>query len=108
MIHFLNTWRHNERGQAAVEAAFIIPILLLLLFGIFVVGYWMYALQVVNSAAREGARVGAQTGNPRLAEMAARNAMKVIDTYIVIRLLLTIVLVLFIVGILYLNGLFFP
>ena len=66
------------RGQAALEAALIIPVLLFLLMGMFVVGYWLNALQVVTAAAREGARVGALTGDRCQATSAVTAMMQVI------------------------------
>jgi len=49
--------RQRERGQALVEAAIMIPILLMLMVGIFEVGRAYQAWQVVSNAAREGARM---------------------------------------------------
>jgi len=49
----------NKRGQTMVEFALVLPILLLLIFGIFQFGMMLYSLESVNAAAREGARVAA-------------------------------------------------
>ncbi len=46
------------RGQALVEFALIIPLLVLILMGAFDLGRGIYAYNVVASAAREGARYG--------------------------------------------------
>lgn len=46
----------NERGSAAIEFALILPIFLLVLFGIINYGILMYDQAVVTNAAREGAR----------------------------------------------------
>lgn len=46
-------------GQALVEFAFVIPILLLLFFGVVDFGRLVYMNSVLSQAAREGARVGA-------------------------------------------------
>lgn len=51
--------RHSERGVAAVEFAIILPIFLLVLFGIVEFGGMMYDQQIIETAAREGARWGA-------------------------------------------------
>ncbi len=48
----------GERGQAMIEFAFVMPLLILLLMGIFDLGRGVYAYNVVASAAREGARYG--------------------------------------------------
>jgi Flp pilus assembly protein TadG len=45
-----------ERGSAAIEFAIILPIFLLVLFGIINYGILMYDQAVVTNAAREGAR----------------------------------------------------
>lgn len=48
----------RARGQAMVEFALVIPLLMLVLMGIFDLGRGVYAYNVVASAAREGARFG--------------------------------------------------
>ena len=48
--------RHSERGQALIETAITLPILLLLMVGIFEVGRAYQHWQVLTNAAREGAR----------------------------------------------------
>ena len=47
----------RERGSAMVEAAITIPLLLVLMVGIFEVGRAYQTWQVLTNAAREGARV---------------------------------------------------
>jgi Flp pilus assembly protein TadG len=49
--------RHGERGSALIESAITIPILLLLMVGIFEVGRAYETWQVLSNAAREGARI---------------------------------------------------
>jgi Flp pilus assembly protein TadG len=49
---------HPRRGQALAEMAIILPILLLLVFGIIEMSNAWRSFQVVTNAAREGARVG--------------------------------------------------
>jgi len=52
----LKKLKNNRRGQAMVEFALVLPILLLLLCGIIDFG-WLYYNQItLNNAAREGAR----------------------------------------------------
>ena len=48
----------NEAGAALVEAALIMIPFLLLLFGVIEFGLLLYDQQVLNNAAREGARAG--------------------------------------------------
>lgn len=69
-----------ERGQALLEAVLIIPLLLFILTGMFAVGQWFEARQVTAAAAREGARVGAQTGEIARIEEAVRQAMQGVDS----------------------------
>jgi Flp pilus assembly protein TadG len=49
--------RSNERGQSLVETALVLPILLLILMGIFDFGRAVFAFNAVSNAAREAARV---------------------------------------------------
>ena len=48
-----------ERGQALVEFALLVPVLLLLIFGAIEFGRVFHATHVITSAAREGARAAA-------------------------------------------------
>lgn len=64
----------RDRGAAAVEFAFILPILLLILGGIVDFGRAMYTQSILTNAAREGARVaviGEPTANVVLRAKAA-------------------------------------
>lgn len=45
-------------GQSLVEFALVLPIFLLLLFGLIDIGRYVYTANAVNEAAREGARLG--------------------------------------------------
>lgn len=47
----------SERGQALLETAFVLPIILLVSIGIFEFGRAYQTVQVITNAAREGARV---------------------------------------------------
>jgi Flp pilus assembly protein TadG len=49
--------RNRERGSAMVETAICIPLLLVLMVGIFEVGRAYETWQVLTNAAREGARM---------------------------------------------------
>jgi hypothetical protein len=48
----------HDRGQAVIEMALTLPLLLLILMGIFDFGFQFQRYEVVTNAAREGARVG--------------------------------------------------
>ncbi len=58
-------WKLNERGAAATEFALLLPVFLLILFGIIEFGMIMYGREVVTNAAREGARAGIVQGPPK-------------------------------------------
>ena len=51
--------RVRERGQALIEFALVVPIFLILVFGIVDFGMGLKAWITITNAAREGARVGA-------------------------------------------------
>jgi Flp pilus assembly protein TadG len=54
----------DDRGAAAVELALVLPLLLVLLFGIVDFGRMLNAQIVLTEAAREGARAAAMGYNP--------------------------------------------
>lgn len=57
-----NRWQLSK-GQSLLEFALVIPLFLLLLFGIFEFGRYLTAIITINTASREGARYGAGIGN---------------------------------------------
>ncbi|MDF2473655.1 MAG: TadE-like protein [Anaerocolumna sp.] len=50
--------KNNENGQSLIEFVLILPILLLLVLGMIEYGWLLNGKITLNSAAREGARVG--------------------------------------------------
>ncbi len=75
-------WRRrwgSERGAAAVEFALILPILVLILFGVIEFGGVYNAQLMVTGAAREAARTMALHGDPAAAESVAVDAAIGID-----------------------------
>ncbi len=56
----------SQKGAAAIEMALIMPILLVLTFGLVEFGLLMYNQQVLTNAAREGARRGIVQASPRV------------------------------------------
>jgi Flp pilus assembly protein TadG len=50
--------RSNQRGQAVIELALTLPLLLLVVFGIIDFGFMFQRYESVTNAAREGARLG--------------------------------------------------
>lgn len=59
MLMRLNNLIRSNRGQAMVELALVLPLILLILFGIMEFGRAYQAYITVNYLAREGARKGA-------------------------------------------------
>jgi len=53
----------SERGQSLLEFALVVPIFLILVFGIIDFGLGLRAWISITNAAREGARVGAVRGD---------------------------------------------
>ena len=53
----------GEQGQALVEVALVLPVLLILMLGILEFGRAWYTKQVVTDAAREGARLAVVLDN---------------------------------------------
>lgn len=47
----------DDRGTALIEATFVFPVVILIIFGIIELGYLFRSASVVNSASRSGARV---------------------------------------------------
>ena len=70
----------RENGQALVEYALILPVLLLLLLGIIEFGVVVFSYDTIANAAREGARYGAvRPGDPGGIEAAARRLTSGLD-----------------------------
>jgi len=61
-------------GQATVEFAMLIPILLLVIAAAFQIALSLNCYLVVSSSSREGARIGAETGDVAEAKRAALKA----------------------------------
>lgn len=68
--------RRDERGAAAVEFALVLPILLLLVFGIISYGYMLSFRGSMSQAAAEGAREAAVNVNATGREDAAMAAVE--------------------------------
>jgi Flp pilus assembly protein TadG len=58
----------NQKGVAAVEFAIILPVLLLLVFGIIEFSLILYDKAVITNASREGARAGIVFRSPSLTD----------------------------------------
>ena len=64
----------QKRGQASIQTAIVLPVLILLLFSLFEFGQVMNQYLVLTAAAREGAR-SAAVGNDFAARAAVNNAV---------------------------------
>jgi Flp pilus assembly protein TadG len=60
----LSRFRRSECGAALVEFAIVLPLLLLLVFGIIDLGRLLYTYNNLTSAVREGARLASVQSNP--------------------------------------------
>jgi Flp pilus assembly protein TadG len=70
MFHQIAKLLKKNHGQGIVEFALIVPILLLLVFGILEGGRVLYSQLIVTEAAREGARAVAVSGDRTQAAIA--------------------------------------
>ena len=59
---------NNEHGGSLVEFAIVLPLLLIILFGIIEFGILLYNQAVITNASREGARYGIVAASPRYSE----------------------------------------
>ncbi|MGY1662952.1 TadE/TadG family type IV pilus assembly protein [Geodermatophilus sp. SYSU D00705] len=69
----------DQRGAAAVEFAFIVPLLVVLVLGIAEFGHAFQVQGTLAAAAREGARVMALQNDPAAARTAVREATPTLD-----------------------------
>ena len=71
---FTTTASQAQSGQALIELAFVVPMLLLLALGVIEIGRYAYIAILVGNAARAGAAYGAQstaqTGNAEITKAA--------------------------------------
>jgi Flp pilus assembly protein TadG len=66
--------RRHQSGQSLVETALVLPILLVILMGIFDFGRAIFAYNAVSNAAREAARVAIVNQNTTLVEDEGKHA----------------------------------
>jgi Flp pilus assembly protein TadG len=69
----------DEHGASAVEFAFIVPLLIVLVLGIAEFGHAFQVSGTLSAAAREGVRVMALQNDPAAARTAVRNAAPSLD-----------------------------
>jgi len=63
----------NERGQAVIEMALTLPLLLIIVFGIIDFGFMFQRYEAVTNAAREGARLGVLVSSAGYTDVEAQN-----------------------------------
>jgi hypothetical protein len=66
--------RRDQRGQSLVETALVLPILLVILMGIFDFGRAIFAFNAVSNSAREAARVAIVNQNATAVEDEGKRA----------------------------------
>lgn len=72
--------RKGEHGQALVEMALVLPLFILLLFGVIEMGRIGYSYTTVSNAAREGGRAAALGGTNHDIETAIEKAATSLDS----------------------------
>jgi Flp pilus assembly protein TadG len=75
----MRTTVREERGASAVEFAFIVPLLIVLVLGIAEFGHAFQVQGTLSAAAREGVRAMALNNDPADARAVARNAAASLD-----------------------------
>jgi Flp pilus assembly protein TadG len=71
--------RRDQHGAAALEFALIVPLLVMVVFGIVDFGWAINRDTQVNNAAREGAREGSLNGDRAAIEATVRNALSAVE-----------------------------
>jgi hypothetical protein len=66
--------RRRSKGQALAEFALVLPIFLVIVFGIIDVGRFVHSANTLSNAVREAARVGAVGARPAECESLSRQA----------------------------------
>jgi len=71
--------RRSESGASAVEFALLLPVLMMILFGVIEFGMALYRQSILTNASREGARLGIVQSIPAITTGQINAA---IDTYL--------------------------
>jgi len=79
-MFFLTRWIKNNRGQALVEFALILPVLMLLVVGMMEFSLVINQYMIVAEAAREGARSAAVGASDATVTSVVKVAASQIDT----------------------------
>jgi Flp pilus assembly protein TadG len=73
-MKILGPRNHKQAGQALIELAFVLPLLLVLALGVIEVGRYAYIAILVGNAARAGADYGAQSNAQSVDTTGIQNA----------------------------------
>jgi Flp pilus assembly protein TadG len=68
--------KDGQKGVSAVEFALVMPIVFLIMFGIFEFGLALWRKQELTAAVREGARKGVVATNPRKSKLFIEDTVK--------------------------------
>ena len=71
----------SHRGQSLLEFALVLPILLIITFGIIEFGILIYNQQIITNASREGARAGIVASAPRVPPSGMSSIDAVVQQY---------------------------
>lgn len=71
----------SQKGASAVEFALILPLLIVITFGIIEFGMLVYNQQVITNASREGARAGIVASSPRVPATGTNSIDSVVQSY---------------------------
>ena len=71
----------SHKGQSLIEFALVLPILLIITFGIIEFGMMLYNQQIITNASREGARAGIVASVPRAPPPGASSIDSVVQQY---------------------------
>ena len=71
----------SQKGVAAMEFAIVLPILILLILGIFEFGLVLYNQQMITNASREGARAGIVRDGPYGNPVPASEIVMIVNSY---------------------------
>lgn len=73
--------RASQAGQSLVEFALVLPLLIILTFGIIEFGILIYDQQILTNASREGARAGIVASETRLPPTGTPSIDSVVQAY---------------------------
>ena len=71
----------SQKGSVLVEFGFILPLLVVITFGIIEFGVLIYNQQIITNASREGARAGIVASATRLPDTGANSIDSVVQKY---------------------------